>query len=705
MENISDSGHETIPLVVPKNNSNGRKKTPGWKEIVEPYQDRAHFWHSVWCSAGRPINTELHRIMKRTRNTFHFQVRKCRRVEDFIRNRKLVENCLENDTDLFSEIRKLRSNDNHEDVTIDGAVGKDIPNKFAEIYDELFNREDDDENIEHLSNEINSNINEGSLTEVHKINSEVIKEAIEKIKPNKSDPIFDFTSDFLKNAPEILYEQLALVMKSFLIHGHVTESLLLATLVPIVKDKLADLCSSQNYRSIAISSLILKLLDWVILINYGHLLKCDDFQFGFQELSNTSLCSWVVYETIDQYIRKGSTVYGCLLDCTKAFDTIKHSILFEKLLEAKVPPVIVRLLISIYRRQMANVRWKSNVSSQFPIRNGVRQGAIASPILFCFYMDRLFLLLKNSGSGCRISNFYAGAHGYADDLLFLCPSRSGLQEMLDIASKYASDHKISFSTNTIPSKSKTKGIVFSDQRIRFSPEPLYLNGNPLPWVEKAKYLGNTVTGILDGYSQDAREKRAQYIERNCEINQEFSFAHPEVKTKINGIYNSSFPGSVLWDLSSPSTQMIFNTWSVSVRHMWGLPYNAHRYLIEMLSGTHASTMLICRFAKFVQGIKKSPKLAVQFLYEKIKTNVNTVTGRNVAFVLKATGYKQIEDINTKEVKERVKFAGSEENTWRGDFIKEIVNVKNNVLVLNEDESEVLFDQEDFDDIIEYLCTS
>ena len=54
-----------------------------------------------------------------------------------------------------------------------------------------------------------------------------------------------------------------------------------------------------------------------------------------------------------------------------------------------------------------------------------------------------------------------------------------------------------------------------------------------------------------------------------------------------------------------------------------------------------------------------------------KTNLNTVTGRNVAFVLKATGYNHIEDVNTKEVKERVKFcAGSEENTWRDDFIKE-----------------------------------
>ena len=67
-----------------------------------------------------------------------------------------------------------------------------------------------------------------------------------------------------------------------MVHGHGTETLLLATLVPIVKDKLEDLCSSKNYRSIAISSLILKLLDWVILLNYSHLLKCDDFHFGFQ---------------------------------------------------------------------------------------------------------------------------------------------------------------------------------------------------------------------------------------------------------------------------------------------------------------------------------------------------------------------------------------------------------------------------------------
>ena len=515
LKNISDSGFETLPLSKPRGRgkNNQRKKTAGWIEYVEPYQDNAKFWHSVWISAGRPINTELHKIMKRTRNRFHYQVRKCRRVESYIKNQKIVENCLEGDMDLFNEIKKQRANTNEDDVTIDGAAGDDIPGKFAEVYANLYNSSSDDEKVLNIKNSINNNIGQSDLNEVDKINSLTIKEAIEKIKSNKTDPIHDFSSDFLKHSPDILFEYLAVIIKAFVTHGHVTSSLLVATLVPIVKDKLADLCSSKNYRSIAISSLILKLLDWIILLNYGHLLKTNDFQFGFQKCSNTSLCSWVVYETIDQYLRKGSIVYGCLLDCSKAFDTVEHSKLFEKLLDAKIPAIIVRLLITIYRNQTAKVRWKEGFSEEFLIRNGVRQGAVISPIFFSFYMDNLFDLLQSNRSGCIISNYYAGCYGYADDLLFLCPSRSGLQEMLSIAEKYVEEHSISFSTDPEPRKSKTKGIIFTKKALQFTPAPLILNGNPLPWISESKYLGNTITSIPDGWSKDANQKRACYIER------------------------------------------------------------------------------------------------------------------------------------------------------------------------------------------------
>ena len=405
---------------------------------------------------------------------------------------------------------------------------------------------------------------------------------------------------------------------------------------------------------------------------------------------------------------KGSTVYGCLLDCSKAFDTVLHSKLFQKLLDAGMPPIIVRLLLCIYRNQSANVKWKGVASDDFPIKNGVRQGAVISPIFYSFYIDDLFHLLRNSGSGCIVANYYAGCFGYADDLLFLCPSRGGLQEMLDIAQKYVKEHNIAFSTNPVPAKSKTKGIIFSKDAISFNPEPLVLAGNPLPWISHATYLGNVITGIPDSFSKDAKQKRARYIERNVEIIQDFPFAHPEVKCKMNRIYNSSFPGSVLYDLSSDSTSQLVNSWSVSVRHMWGLPLQAHRYLITQLGGTHAQEMLISRYVKFMQSIQKSDKLAVKYMQQKVFNNVETVTGRNVRYIEDKLGPScSLLNADTAWVRKKVHFCEfRKEDTWRVNLIREITNINQNTLELSNDEDENSFLSNDqLQEIIDYVSTS
>ena len=704
LEAVNESGKESIPTPPSRQTKKvRRKKTVGWKELVEPYQDGAHFWHSVWVSAGKPMNTELHKIMKHSRNRYHCQIRKCRRVENYLRNQKIIENCVENDTDLFSEIRKQRKNNNTDEVTIDGASGEEIPGRFATIYNELFNRGKDDDKIDAMKIELERGISRDDVSETDRINSEVIKEAMKQIKGNKSDAIYDFSSDFLKHGPDILYEHLANIMKTFAVHGHISEHLLVATLVPLVKDKLGDLCSSKNYRSIAISSLILKLLDWILIINYGHLLKNNDFQFGFQPFSNTSLCSWVVYETIDHYLRNGSIIYGCLLDCSKAFDTIEHSKLFEKLLNAGMPKLFIRLLMFMYRNQTANVRWKNKMSQEFNIRNGVRQGAVISPLFFNFYMDNLFSILKSINSGCLINNYFAGCIGYADDLLFLCPSRSGLQEMLEVAQDYVQEHQISFSTHQEPTKSKTKGIIFSKGNLRFSPAPLRLNGNDLPWIESAKYLGNTITNMLDGYSRDCKQKRAMYIGRNCELLQEFHHAHPEVKCRINRIYNTSFPGSVLWDYRSEMFNQIVNSWSVSIRHMWELPHSTTRHLIEPLGGQHVYTMILARYVKFIQSISKSSKLAVRYLLQKVMNNYNTQTGNNIRFILNKVGAEDIMKVKVEDVK-KVKFCeNDDDHTWKVNLIREITNIKHNVLSVNQ-AGDFLTD-EDLEEILSFVCTS
>ena len=64
--------------------------------------------------------------------------------------------------------------------------------------------------------------------------------------------------------------------------------------------------------------------------------------------------------------------------------------------------------------------------------------------------------------------------------------------------------------------------------------PMILCGDNLPWVTEGMHLGHLVTDSYDGMKGDVMLKRGQYIQKNCEIIQEFNFCHPHTKFKIKG---------------------------------------------------------------------------------------------------------------------------------------------------------------------------
>ena len=146
--------------------------------------------------------------------------------------------------------------------------------------------------------------------------------------------------------------------------------------------------------SIALSSLILIICDWLILLLFCNELKIDELQFGFQNKTSTGMCTWLAVEIIEYYMRNGSEVFVCVMDMTKAFDNVQHSTLFWKLIDKGIPSIYIRLLLVMYEKQEANVRWNDVLSEAFPVSNGVKQGAVLSPILYCIYTDGLFSLLR-----------------------------------------------------------------------------------------------------------------------------------------------------------------------------------------------------------------------------------------------------------------------------------------------------------------------
>ena len=155
--------------------------------------------------------------------------------------------------------------------------------------------------------------------------------------------------------------------------------------------------------------------------------------------------------------------------------------------------------------------------------NGVRQGAILSGFAYCFYMNNLFSILRKNRSGCWIRGSYFGILGYSDDSLLLAPSLDALQEIIGICEKYAATHYLRFSTDPNPNKCKTKCLAFL-QRDRPLPS-MHLFGNPLPWVKSGKHLGITVSNKIGRMKTNILIKRAEYINRNNDILQEFLFSH------------------------------------------------------------------------------------------------------------------------------------------------------------------------------------
>ena len=56
------------------------------------------------------------------------------------------------------------------------------------------------------------------------------------------------------------------------------------------------------------------------------------------------------------------------------------------------------------------------------------------------YIDNLLISLKKNDIGCHVGSHFCGAFGYADDIMLLSPSVSGLQNMLDCCSEFASTY-------------------------------------------------------------------------------------------------------------------------------------------------------------------------------------------------------------------------------------------------------------------------
>ena len=373
---------------------------------------------------------------------------------------------------------------------------------------------------------------------------------------------------------------------------------------------------------------------------WGHLLSSDTLQFGFKPKTSTTQCTWLVTEVVQHFLRQGSHPKVTLLDCKAAFDTCKFDILFKRVLDKGVPAIVVRALMFSYQQQYAWVRWGQARSDIFPIRNGTRQGSIASPVLWAVYCDLLIKELRQLGLGAHVAGMYMGVAAYADDLVLVAPTRHAMQQMLAVCEDYADRYNIFFTTHVNPEQSKSKCIyMVGNARNLVKPVPLRLCGQDLPWVETATHLGHELhsSGTME---HDANIARARYIDQTVEVRQSFSFASPVEVVRALEVYTTSYYGSMLWNLQGNGAAQFFNSWTTAIKLVWDCPRATRTYLVQQVLGcgsTSARTEIMARYSRFFQGLCSSPSREVATLVNLVARDIRSCTGRNIGLVTEQSG--------------------------------------------------------------------
>ncbi len=137
-----------------------------------------------------------------------------------------------------------------------------------------------------------------------------------------------------------------------------------------------------------------------------------------------------------------SSVYACMLDTSKAFDKVHLGKLFQLLVDRKMPAIVIPLLLDDYTRQNICTTWNATKSHTFTVFNGVHQGGVLSPLLFNVYIDEMIYKLEKSCIGYKIRTHFICVLAYADDVILLCPSRSGLQKIINICEQFGIDFQV-----------------------------------------------------------------------------------------------------------------------------------------------------------------------------------------------------------------------------------------------------------------------
>ena len=318
---------------------------------------------------------------------------------------------------------------------------------------------------------------------------EIIK-IIDQLDPNKSTGPNGIPVLILKTFKDFFALWLSKIINLCYETGEFPELLKLAKVIPLHKKE--SILNFMNYRPISLLSVFSKIYEKTIYTRvYSYLVKNNliyDKQFGFRGNHSVNHAIISITEYIRDQIDKGEYVCGIFVDLEKAFDTVHHDILCDKIKVYGLRGNINKLLRSYLSNRKQYVSINGHDSEIKNVTCGVPQGSSLGPLLFLIYINDLRLSLSKTSSG-----------HFADDTFIIFHSKTPktietvVNTELKEVVKWLRLNKLSLNA------AKTEVIFFHSKKhhLNYDKISIKMNGLKLTPVDYIKYLGMYIDKYLD----------------------------------------------------------------------------------------------------------------------------------------------------------------------------------------------------------------
>ena len=268
-----------------------------------------------------------------------------------------------------------------------------IANEFNKYFVSVASKLNDNIKIEPIPNNSYKKFLHSEASQLHSIflndcTDVEISEIISELQNGKSS---DIPISVIKKISPVISPMLAHHFNHLMKIGKFPDELKLGKITPVYKKDDRELL--ENYRPISTLPIFSKLFEKVIYSRLYSFLSSKGIlhekQFGFRKQHSTSHALNFSIDKIKNCLSNGDHVLGIFIDLSKAFDTIDHAILIDKLEHYGIRGRALTLLKSYLTNRKQYVSALGETSEKLLVTYGVPQGSCLGPLLFLIYISMI----------------------------------------------------------------------------------------------------------------------------------------------------------------------------------------------------------------------------------------------------------------------------------------------------------------------------